>query len=135
MHTTVAEEEGQDLDEGEIIFVQNGGTRGGVNWSYVLLHNQSTVNQIANPSLLANIRTTKNLITIHFNNGSSYMNLEGDLGGVNHKQSILTYYYVVYTTKFEDIPENIFKLVFFYKMRKKKKPQRLLSGAFLYRIA
>jgi hypothetical protein len=28
-----------------------------------------------------------------------------------------------------------FILVFFYKVRKKKKPQRLLSGAFLYRIA
>jgi len=26
-------------------------------------------------------------------------------------------------------------MIFFYKMRKKKKPQRLLSGAFLYRIA
>ena len=82
MHTTVAEEEGQDLDEEEIIFVQNGGARGGVNWSYVLLHNQSTVNQIANSSLLVNIRTTKNLITIHFNNGSSYTNLEGNLGGM-----------------------------------------------------
>jgi hypothetical protein len=44
MHATIAEEEGQDLDEGENIFVQNGGTRGGVNHSYVLLDNQSTVN-------------------------------------------------------------------------------------------
>ena len=41
MHATIAEEEGQDLDEGENIFVQNG-TRGGVNRSYVLLDNQST---------------------------------------------------------------------------------------------
>ena len=80
MHATIAEEEGQDLDEGENIFVQNGGTRGGVNRSYVLLDNQSTVNQIANPSLLANIRKTKNPITVHCNNGSSYTNLEGDLG-------------------------------------------------------
>jgi len=80
MHATIAKEEGQDLDEGENISVQNGGTRGGVNRSYVLLDNQSTVNQIANPSLLANIRKSKNPITVHCNNGSSYTNLEGDLG-------------------------------------------------------
>jgi len=42
MHATIAEEEGQDLEQGENIFVQNGGTRGGVNPSYVLLDNQST---------------------------------------------------------------------------------------------
>jgi hypothetical protein len=66
--------------EGENIFVQNG-TRGGVNRSHVLFDNQSTVNQIANPSLLANIRKAKNPITVHCNNGSSYTNLEGDLGG------------------------------------------------------
>ena len=82
MHATIAEEEGQDLDEGENIFVQNGGTRGGVNRSYVLLDNQSTVNQIANHNLLDNIRKTKNPITVHCNNGSSYTNLEGDLGGM-----------------------------------------------------
>jgi hypothetical protein len=80
MHATIAKEEGQDLDKGENIFVQNGGTRGGVNRSYVLFDNQSTVNQIANPSLLSNIRKTKNPITVHCNNGSSYTNLEGDLG-------------------------------------------------------
>jgi len=84
MHATIAEEEGQDLDEGENIFVQSG-TRGGVNRSYVLLDNQSTVNQIANHNLLDNIRKTNNLITVHCNNGSSYTNLdllEGDLGGM-----------------------------------------------------
>ena len=81
MHATIAEEERKDLDKGENIFVQNG-TRGGVNRTYVLLNNQSTVNQIANPSLLANIRKTKNPITVHCNNGLSYTNLEGDLGGM-----------------------------------------------------
>jgi hypothetical protein len=81
MHATIAEEERKDLDEGENIFVQNG-TRGGVNRTYVLLNNQRTVNQIANPSLLANIRKTKNPITVHCNNGLSYTNLEGDLGGM-----------------------------------------------------
>jgi len=81
IHTTIAEEEGQDLDEGENIFVQSG-TRGGVNWSYALLDNQSTVNLITNRNLLDNIRKTKNPITVHCNNGSSYTNLEDDLGGM-----------------------------------------------------
>ena len=78
---TIAEEEGQDLDKGENILVQSG-TRRGVNRSYVLLDNKITVNQIANHNLLDNFRKTKNPITIHCNNGSSYTNLEGDLGGM-----------------------------------------------------
>ena len=81
MHANIAEEAGQDLGKGENIFVQSG-ARGGINQSYELLDNQSTVNQIANPSLLANIRKTKNPITVHCNNGSLYTNLEGDLGGM-----------------------------------------------------
>jgi len=81
MHATIAEEEGQDLDEGENIFVQSG-IRGGVNRNYVLLDDQSTVNQIANCNLLDNIRKANNLITVHCNNGLSYTNLEGDLGGM-----------------------------------------------------
>ena len=81
MHATIAEEEGQDLDKVENIFVQSG-TIGGVNRSYALLDNQSTVNQITNPSLLANIRKTKNPIAVHCNNGLSYTNLESDLGGM-----------------------------------------------------
>ena len=90
MHATIAEEEGHDLDEGENIFAQNG-TRGGVICSYVLLDNQSTVNQITNPSLLANIRKAKNPITVHCNNGSSYTNLDGDQGRI-------TVYYNPYGT-------------------------------------
>ncbi len=81
MHANIAVEEVQDLDKGENIFVQSG-ARGVVNWNYVLLDNQSTVNQIANPSLLANIRKAKSPITVHCNNGSLYTNLEGDLGGI-----------------------------------------------------
>jgi len=81
MHMTIAEEEGQDLDKGENILVQSG-TRRGVNRSYVLLDNKITVNQIANHNLLDNFRKTKKPITIHCNNGSSYTNLEGDLGGM-----------------------------------------------------
>jgi hypothetical protein len=81
MHAHIAVEEVQDLDEGENIFVQSG-ARGVVNRNYVLLNNQSTVNKIANPSLLANTRKAKSPITVHCNNGALYTDLEGDLGGI-----------------------------------------------------
>ncbi len=81
MHANIAVEKVQDINKAENIFFQNG-ARGVVNQNYVLLNNQSTVNQIANPSLLANIRKAKSPITVHCNNGSSYTNLEGDLGGI-----------------------------------------------------
>jgi hypothetical protein len=81
MHANIAVEEVQDLDEGENIFVQSG-ARGVVNRNYVLLNNQSTVNQFANPSLLANIRKAKSPIMVRCNNGWSYTNLEGDLGRI-----------------------------------------------------
>ncbi len=48
----------------------------------MLLDNQFTVDQIANPSLLSNIRKAKNPIMVHCNNGWSYTNLEGDLGNM-----------------------------------------------------
>jgi hypothetical protein len=51
MHVNSAVEEVQDLDNGENISVQSS-TRGVVNQIYMLLNNQSTVDQIANPSLL-----------------------------------------------------------------------------------
>ncbi len=78
MHANITVEEVQDLNKGENIFVQSC-ARGVVNRNYILLDNQSTVNQIANPSLLAN---AKNLIMAHCNNVSLYTNLEGDLGGM-----------------------------------------------------
>jgi hypothetical protein len=81
MHANIAVEEVQDLNKEENIFVQSG-ARGVINRNNVLLNNQSTVNQIANPSLLANIRKAKNPITVHCNNGLLYKNLEGDLGGM-----------------------------------------------------
>jgi hypothetical protein len=81
MHVDIAVEEVQDLNSGDNIFVQSG-IRGVVNWSYMLLDNQSTVDQIANPSLLSNTRIAKNPITVHCSNGLSYTNLEGNLGGM-----------------------------------------------------
>ncbi len=69
MHTNIAVEEVvQDFVKGENILVQSGAS-GVVNWNYVLLNNQSTVDHIVNPSLLVNIRKAKNLITVHCNNG------------------------------------------------------------------
>ena len=56
-----------------------------VNKKYLLLDNQSTVNQIqiANPSMPKNIRKFSKPIKIHCNAGMSKTNLEGELGGMN----------------------------------------------------
>jgi hypothetical protein len=61
--------------------------RGIVNKNYILLNNQSTVNQIANPKLLKNIRKASQPITVHCNAGSTTTDLKGELGsmtGVKH---------------------------------------------------
>ena len=55
MHATIDEEDNPDQDDGENLFVQQK-SNGMVNKNYLLLDNQSTVNQIANPSTLKNIR-------------------------------------------------------------------------------
>ncbi len=49
----------------------------------MLLVNQSTVNQITNPSMLKNIRKSSKPIKIHCNAGMSKTNLEGELGGMD----------------------------------------------------
>ncbi len=51
-----------------------------VNNNFLLLDNQSTVNQIANPSLLKNIWKSSKLITVHCNAGVTKTDLEGELG-------------------------------------------------------
>jgi hypothetical protein len=50
--------EEEDIDEGENIFIQHK-ERGVVNKNWVLLDSQSTVDQIANPAFLSNIRKAK----------------------------------------------------------------------------
>jgi hypothetical protein len=52
----------------------------------VLLDSQSTVNQIANPAFLSNIRKAKKPVTVHCNAGSTCSNLEGEFGTltINH---------------------------------------------------
>jgi hypothetical protein len=67
IHANIQEE---DLDESDNIFVQKE-ERGIVNKNYILLNNQTTVDQIANPTLLKNIRKANKLITVHCNAGST----------------------------------------------------------------
>ena len=54
-------------------------TRGMVSRNHVLLDNQSTVDQIANPNLLKNIRKSKTLITEHCNAGSMATTLKMEI--------------------------------------------------------
>ncbi len=54
--------------------------KGTVDKNYLLLDNQSTVHQIANPSLLKNIRKSSKRINIHCIAGVSKTDLEGELG-------------------------------------------------------
>jgi len=78
-HATIDEE--NSPDNGENLFVQQM-SNGMVNKNYLLLDNQSMVNQIANPSMLKNIRKSSKLIKIHYNAGMSKTDLEGELGGM-----------------------------------------------------
>jgi hypothetical protein len=77
MHATIDEEDNPDDDEN--LFIQQK-SNGIVNENYLLLDNQSTVNQIANPSMLKNIRKSSKPIKIHCNAGISKTDLEGELG-------------------------------------------------------
>jgi hypothetical protein len=54
--------------------------KGVVNKNYLLLNNQSMVNQIVNPDLLTNIRKSQKLILVHCNAGKTKTDLEGKLG-------------------------------------------------------
>jgi hypothetical protein len=79
MHITIDKEDKPADDEN--LFVQHK-SNGMVNKNYLLLDNQSTVNQIANPSILKNIRKSSKPIKIHCNAGMSKTDLEGELGGM-----------------------------------------------------
>jgi hypothetical protein len=73
------EEEDTDEDKNENLFMQHK-TKGVVNKNYLLLNNQSTVNQIANPDLLTNIRKSQKPIVVHCNAGKTKTDLKGELG-------------------------------------------------------
>ncbi len=61
--------------------------KGVVNKNWVLLDSQSTVDQVANPVLLKNIRKAASTVTVHCNARSSSTDLEGDLGNVTVKHN------------------------------------------------
>jgi hypothetical protein len=63
VHANMAEED-SDEDEDKNLFVQHK-AKGVVNKNYLLLDNQSTVNQIANPDLLTNIRKSQKSTVVH----------------------------------------------------------------------
>jgi hypothetical protein len=62
MHANIEQDaltEEEDVNEGENIFIQHK-ERGVVNKNWVLMDSQSTVDQIAKPAFLSNIRKGKN---------------------------------------------------------------------------
>jgi hypothetical protein len=75
-----------DINEGENIFMQKS-VKGVVNKNWLLLDSQSTVDQVANPVLLKNIRKVASAVTVHCNARSTSTNLEGDLGDVTVKHN------------------------------------------------
>jgi hypothetical protein len=78
VHANVVEED-SDENNDENLFMQHK-AKGVVNKNYLLLDNQSTVNQIANPDLLTNIRKSQKPIVVHYNAGKTKTDLEGKLG-------------------------------------------------------
>jgi hypothetical protein len=78
VHANVEEKE-SDQDKDENIFAQHK-AKGVVNKNYLLLDNQTTVNQIANPDLLTNIRKSQKPIVVHFNVGKTKTDFKGKLG-------------------------------------------------------
>jgi hypothetical protein len=55
---------------------------GVVNPNYILLDNQSTVNQVANANLLKNIRKSNKPITVNCNAGLTKTDLVGEFGSM-----------------------------------------------------
>jgi hypothetical protein len=75
VHANMEGDDGEN--KGENIFIQN--KKLVVNKNYMLLDNQSTVNQVANASLLKNIRKLGKPIVVQCNAGSTRTDLVGEL--------------------------------------------------------
>jgi hypothetical protein len=90
VHANIEEEE-SDEDKDKNIFAQHK-AKGVINKNYLLLDNQSTVDQIANPDLLTNIRKSQKPIVAHCNAGKTKTDLEGKLGDmrVHHNPKSIT---------------------------------------------
>ena len=89
MHATIKEEEvvdKEDTYDGENIFMQKK-ERGGVDRNWVLLDSQSTVDQVSNHAMLANIRKAKNPPKIHCNAGFTCSVLEGNFRSIMVKHN------------------------------------------------
>jgi hypothetical protein len=79
VHANVDKEDDDDI--GDNLFVQHKKSKKGVvDKNYLLLDNQSTVNQVANPNLLKNIRKGEKPIIFHCNAGSTKTNLIREIG-------------------------------------------------------
>ncbi len=76
VHANVEEE---DSDKEENLFMQQK-TKGIVNKNYLLLDNQSTVDQIANLDILTNIRKSQKPIVVHSNGEKTKTDLKGKPG-------------------------------------------------------
>jgi hypothetical protein len=75
-----------DINKGENIFVKKR-EEGFVNKNWLLLDSQSTVDQVASPALLKNIRKAASAGTMHCNARSTSTDHEGDLGNVTVKHN------------------------------------------------
>ncbi len=75
--------------------------KGLVNKNYLLLDNQSMINQIANPDLLTNIRKSQKPIVVHCNTGKTQTDLDGKLGDmmVHHNPKSIANVLSLYSVK------------------------------------
>ncbi len=102
VHTNVAEEE-SDEDKDKNIFSQHKAKGVVVNKNYLLLDHKSTVDQIANPDLVTNIRKShQKLIVVHRNTGKTKTDLEGELEDmtVHHNPKSIVYVLSLHLVKF-----------------------------------
>jgi hypothetical protein len=82
IHANVNNNNDEEEQEENLFAQYSKGKKGVANENYLLLNNQSTINQVANPSLLTNIRRGEKPIVVHCNAGSMKTDLIGELGSM-----------------------------------------------------